>query len=198
MWLWSIDNEEALDHFGAIASWNRKIIKGTCSIFRFKILKRASADFSTTNCLIIVLSKLLSCCISEFTLFFFFFTGIIWLCNYTSMHGFCAYYVCLIYLQYGTLDLSMYNLILRNIYTVRCYCWYTGPLGWDSPAVWGEGVLISFIEERLFIRLEEHILTPHSLSEYLNFRYLSRCPILASSVIAAPLQVSCNGPLCFQ
>jgi len=129
---------------------------------------------------------------------FFFFTGIIWLCNYTSMHGFCAYYVCLIYLQYGTLDLSMYNLILRNIYTVRCYCWYTGPLGWDSPAVWGEGVLISFIEERLFIRLEEHIFTPHSLSEYLNFRYLSRCPILASSVIAAPLQVSCNGPLCFQ
>ena len=133
----------------------------------------------------------------HFLMRFVLFTGIIWLCNYTMMYGSCAYYVFILYLQYGTLDLIMHSLLLCNIYAVRCYGLYTGPLGWDSPADWGVGVLNSLIEDRLFIRLEEYIFMPHFLPEYLNFRYFSRCRSLASSAIAAPLQVLSKGPLRF-
>jgi len=144
---------------GALAPWNGKIIKRTCRIFLFKILKRTTSDFSATNWLIVVMSKasFMLC----FLILFFVFTEIIWLCNYTLMHRFCAYYVFIICLQHSTLDLSMYSLLLCNIYTVRCYVWYTGTLGRDSPAIWSVGVLNAFFVDRLLILLVEYIFMPH-------------------------------------
>jgi hypothetical protein len=92
--------------------------------------------------------------------------------------------------------LSTWVCTISYYVTSTRYGWYTGPLGRDSPAVWGVGVLNSLWKEAVhsFGRIYIHVTF---LVKVPKLRYLSRCLSLASSAIAAPLQVLSNGPLRF-